>query len=116
ILLVSCVNVANLLLAKTATREREIAIRTALGASRRRIIRQLLTESIFFALCGGLVGILVALASLDALKSAVPSYTLGLQAVQIDLRVMGFCLVISLITGVMFGMAPALHAAAPDVD
>ena len=116
ILLVACVNVANLLLAKTATREREIAIRTALGASRRRIIRQLLTESILFALCGGMAGVVVALASLNELKSAVPSYTLGLQAVQIDLRIMGFCLVISLVTGMMFGMAPALHAAAPDVD
>src|SRR6185312_16070156 len=116
ILLVACVNVANLLLAKTATREREIAIRTALGASRRRIIRQLLTESILFALCGGMAGVVVALASLNELKSAVPSYTLGLQAVQIDLRIMGFCLVISLLTGMMFGMAPALHAAAPDVD
>lgn len=116
ILLVACVNVANLLLAKTATRGREIAIRTALGASRRRIIRQLLTESIFFALCGGVAGIVVALASLDALKSALPSYTLGMQAVQIDLRVMGFCLVISLVTGLMFGMAPALHATAPNVD
>lgn len=116
ILLVACVNVANLLLAKTATREREIAIRAALGASRRRIIRQLLTESIFFAISGGVVGICIAMASLNALKSALPSYTLGLQAVRIDLRVMGFCLMISLVTGVMFGMAPALHAAAPDLD
>ena len=116
ILLVACVNVANLLLAKTATREREIAIRAALGASRRRIIRQLLTESIFFAIGGGGVGIFVAMASLNALKSAVPAYTLGLQAVGIDLRVMGFCLMISLVTGLTFGMAPALHATAPDLD
>lgn len=116
ILLVACVNVANLLLAKTATREREIAIRAALGASRHRIIRQLLTESIFFAIGGGGVGILVAMASLNALKSAVPAYTLGLQAVRIDLRVMGFCLMISLVTGLTFGMAPALHATAPDLD
>ncbi len=116
ILLVACVNVANLLLAKTATREREIAIRTALGASRRRIVRQLLTESVFFAVMGGIVGILFTLVSLNALKSVVPSYTLGLAAVRIDLRVMAFSLVISLITGAMFGMAPALHAAVPDVE
>lgn len=116
ILLVACVNVANLLLAKTATREREIAIRTALGASRRRIVRQLLTESSFFALGGGAVGVLFAFVSLNALKTLIPDYTPGLQAVRIDLYVLVFSFAISLITGMMFGMAPALHAAAPDVE
>ena len=116
ILLVACVNVANLLLAKTATREREIAIRTALGASRRRIIRQLLTESTFFALIGGVVGVLFALGTLNALKALVPDYTLGLAAVRIDLHVMAFSLVLSLLTAVIFGLAPALHATAPDVE
>lgn len=116
ILLVACVNVANLLLAKTATREREIAIRSALGASRRRIIRQLLTESTLFAASGGVVGILFAWFSLSAVKAFVPAYTPGLAAVQIDLRVMVFSLLLALITGVMFGMAPALHATVPDVE
>jgi putative ABC transport system permease protein len=116
ILLVACVNVANLLLAKTATREREIAIRTALGASRRRIIRQLLTESSFFALGGGAVGVIFAFVSLNALKSLVPDYTPGLQAVTVDQHVLAFSFVISLLTGLMFGMAPALHATAPDVE
>jgi len=116
ILLVACVNVANLLLAKTATREREIAIRTALGASRRRIIRQLLTESTFFSLSGGLVGVIFALVTLNALKAVVPEYTLGLTAVRIDFPVMVFSLVLSLITGVFFGLAPAMHAAAPDIE
>jgi putative ABC transport system permease protein len=116
ILLVACVNVANLLLAKTATRQREIAIRTALGASRRRIVRQLLTESSFFALGGGAVGVVFALVSLNTLKSLVPDYTPGLQAVRIDLYVLVFSFVISLITGVLFGMAPALHATVPDVE
>ncbi|MGE5323633.1 MAG: ADOP family duplicated permease [Actinomycetota bacterium] len=116
ILLVACVNVANLLLAKTATREREIAIRTALGASRRRIIRQLLTESTLFAASGGVVGILLAWTSLSAVKAFVPAYTPGLASVQIDLRVMAFSLLLALVTGVMFGMAPALHATVPDVE
>lgn len=116
ILLVACVNVANLLLAKTATREKEIAIRTALGAGRRRIIRQLLTESTLFAVSGGVVGILFAWVSLSAVKAFVPAYTPGLQAVQIDLRVMVFSLVLALITGVIFGMAPALHATVPDLE
>jgi putative ABC transport system permease protein len=116
ILLVACVNVANLLLAKTATREREIAIRTALGASRRRIIRQLLTESTLFALSGGIVGTLFAWVSLNAVKAFVPAYTPGLEAVRIDVRVMAFSLLVALITGLIFGMAPALHATVPDVE
>ena len=116
ILLVACVNVANLLLAKTATREREIAIRTALGASRRRIVRQLLTESSFFAFAGGAVGVMLAFVSLNALKNLIPDYTPGLQSVTIDQHVLVFSFFISLITGVLFGMAPALHATAPNIE
>ena len=116
ILLVACVNVVNLLLAKTATRQREIAIRTALGASRARIIRQLLTESSFFAGAGGGIGLFFAVVSLNALKALVPDYTPGLPAVRIDLHVLIFSFLVSLITGVIFGTAPALHATAPDVE
>jgi predicted permease len=116
ILLVACVNVANLLLSKTATRQREIAIRTALGASRRRVIRQLLTESTLFAMSGGAVGILFAFISLNALKALVPDYTPGLQAVRIDLHVLIFSFLVSLITGSIFGLAPALHATVPDIE
>jgi putative ABC transport system permease protein len=97
-------------------REREIAIRKALGASRGRIIRQLLTESSVFSVAGGAVGVLFAFASLNALKALVPDYTPGLAAVRIDLHVLIFSFGVSLITGMIFGMAPALHATVPDVE
>lgn len=114
ILMVACGNVANLLLGKSATREKEIAVRTALGASRRRIVRQLLTESTLFALAGGAVGALFAFGSLDVLKSFLPAYTPRLA--DLDVRVMEFSLIISLLTGIIFGMAPALHASIADVE
>lgn len=116
ILLVACVNVANLLLGKSATRQKEIAVRTALGASRRRIVRQLLTESTFFAVAGGIVGVILAYAGLGVLKSFLPSYTPGLATLHIDLRVMVFSLALSLVTGVLFGIAPALHSSVADLE
>lgn len=116
ILLVACVNVANLLLGKSAVRQKEIAVRTVLGASRRRIVRQLLTESTLLALAGGAVGVLFAFGSLDLLKSFLPAYTPRLADVHIDGRVMGFSLIVSLLTGLVFGIAPALHASITGVE
>jgi predicted permease len=116
ILLVACVNVANLLLAKASTREREIAIRAALGASRGRIIRQLLTESTLLALAGGAAGVALAFLALSLLKSVLPAYTPRLADVKIDKYVMAFSLVLSLLTGLIFGLAPALHASQADVE
>lgn len=116
ILVVACVNVANLLLAKASTREREVAIRSALGASRGRIVRQLLTESTLLALIGGATGVALAFLALSLLKSVLPAYTPRLPDVRVDRYVMCFSLVLSLLTGLMFGLAPALHASQADVD
>lgn len=116
ILLVACVNVANLLLAKSSGREREISIRAALGASRKRIIRQLLTESSLLGAVGGAAGLLLAFLSLNLLKSVLPAYTPRLSEVKIDQYVLAFSLVLSLLTGLIFGLAPALHVSGAEVE
>ncbi len=116
ILMVACSNVANLLLAKSSSRQREIAIRTALGASRGRVIRQLLTESTLLALIGGATGIVLAFAGLSSLKAALPANTFRLAEVHIDQYVLGFSVLLSLVTGVLFGLVPAFHASRLDVE
>jgi putative ABC transport system permease protein len=110
VLLIACANVANLLLARAAAREKEIAIRTAVGAGRRRLVRQLLTESILLACCGGAIGLLVTVWSLDGLRWMSPSHIPRLQSITIDGRVLAFTFAVVLITGILFGLAPALRA------
>jgi len=110
ILLIACVNVANLTLARAATREREIAVRVALGAGRARIVRQLLIESLTLAAMGGLLGLLLAKLAINALVRLGPEQIPRLQMISLDGRILGFTLLISLLTGLLFGMAPALQS------
>jgi predicted permease len=110
ILMIACANVANLLLSRTAAREKEIGIRSALGAGRIRIARQLLTESVVLAAVGGLAGLGFAWAGLFLLKFTLPADTPRLLDVHMDWRVLAFTGGLSLFTGVVFGLAPALQS------
>ncbi|MEJ7576815.1 MAG: ABC transporter permease [Pyrinomonadaceae bacterium] len=116
VLLIACANVAGIFLARAAARRKEMAIRLAVGASRARIIRQLLVESVLLFLCGGIAGAALAAWTNELLLAFRPS---GVMPISLDLnldwRVLGFTLLVSLVTGLVFGLAPALQASKPDV-
>jgi predicted permease len=109
VLLIACVNVANLLLARVTAREKEIAMRVALGASRWRITRQILTESLLIALLGGLLGLLLGILGVRGLTALSPEHLPRLQMISIDGRMFAFTLAVALLTGLLFGLVPALN-------
>ena len=116
VLLIGCANVANLLLASGAARQKEMAIRSALGASRWRVMRQLFTESTILALTGGAVGVLIAVWGLAAITKLLPGDFPRLNEIHLDLRIFGFTFAASVLTGILFGLVPALHLSRADVQ
>lgn len=116
VLMIACVNVTNLLLARAARREKETAIRAALGASRGRVVRQMLTESLLLSVCGGAIGVLFAIWGLDLFVRLLPADTPRIEQISLDANVLGFSLLLSLATGILFGLAPALTASRSDLN
>ena len=116
VLLIACANLANLLLARISARDNELSIRAALGASRRRIFQQLLTETLLLALAGGVLGVLVAIGGLKLLVSFNPGNIPHLDTATFDARTVLFTFAISLLTGILFGVAPALQASRRELN
>lgn len=116
VLLIACANVANLLLARAAARQKEISLRLALGASRSRLVRQFLTESVLLAVFGGGCGLLVSLATIRVLKKFIPQTISQVEAINIDSNVLIFTLLVSLATGLIFGLAPATQASSSNLN
>ena len=116
VLLIACANVGNLLLVRAAARQKEVAIRRALGASRGRLARQFLTESILLAMMGGAFGLLLAMWGVSLVESIGSQATHLLADIRIDTRVLSFTFGLSIITGIIFGLAPALSASNPDLN
>ena len=116
VLLIACANVANLLLTRASGRQKEVAVRTALGASWHRLVRQLLTESVLLGVLGGTAGLLIAYAALQFLRATNPGNIPRIEAIAIDGTVLTFTLAVSVLTGILFGLVPALRAVRVDLS
>src|SRR5207302_963125 len=116
VLLIACANVANLLLSRATGRQKEVAIRTALGAGAVRVVRQLLTESVLLGVLGGAAGVGIAALSLAVMRAIHPGNIPRLETITLDAGVLAFTFAISIITGTVFGLAPAMRAIALDLN
>ena len=117
VLLIACANLANLTLARSTGRDREVAIRASVGAGRGRLIQQFLTESVLLSVIGGVLGVALGYALMAALKAAVPPFSLPSEAsITLDSRVLLFALGLSVLTGLVFGLAPAIQATRPNLS
>ena len=116
LLLIACANVANMFLARGSDREHEMAVRVAMGAKRRRVVAQLLTESVTISIIGGLLGVALATVGVDAVKALEPGWLPRVDDIAVNQRVLWFALSLSTLTGVLFGLAPAAHASGIDVS